>query len=131
MFLLYPIFLIVFIVISLYFSGDVLAFLDIPSFLFIFFLVFGVLLSKYGKDLFKKKSVKEKREFSKVAIFVSVLSGTLGTVMGFVIMLGNLSDAAAIGPATAVSLLTFFYGVIVALFFIPGLYATEDRKVGL
>jgi len=40
--------------------------------------------------------------------------GMIGTLIGLVIMLGNLSDQAAIGPAMAVALLTTFYGSILA-----------------
>ena len=40
--------------------------------------------------------------------------GMIGTLIGLVIMLGNLSDQAAIGPAMAVALLTTFYGSIIA-----------------
>lgn len=43
--------------------------------------------------------------------------GMIGTLIGLVIMLGNLSDAAAIGPAMAVALLTTFYGACVATVF--------------
>lgn len=40
--------------------------------------------------------------------------GMIGTLIGLVIMLGNLSDQAAIGPAMAVALLTTFYGSFIA-----------------
>lgn len=40
--------------------------------------------------------------------------GMIGTLIGLVIMLQNLSDQAAIGPAMAVALLTTFYGAILA-----------------
>ena len=40
--------------------------------------------------------------------------GMIGTLIGLVIMLGNLSDQAAIGPAMAVALLTTFYGACIA-----------------
>ncbi|MBI2522254.1 MAG: MotA/TolQ/ExbB proton channel family protein [Bdellovibrio sp.] len=40
--------------------------------------------------------------------------GLLGTIIGLVIMLKNMSDPSAIGPAMAVALLTTFYGSIVA-----------------
>lgn len=40
--------------------------------------------------------------------------GMIGTLIGLVIMLGNLTDQAAIGPAMAVALLTTFYGACVA-----------------
>lgn len=40
--------------------------------------------------------------------------GMIGTLIGLVIMLQNLSDPSAIGPAMAVALLTTFYGAILA-----------------
>lgn len=46
--------------------------------------------------------------------------GMIGTLMGLVLMLRNLSDADAIGPAMALALITTFYGAVLAnLFFIP------------
>ena len=40
--------------------------------------------------------------------------GMIGTLIGLVIMLQNLSDPSAIGPAMAVALLTTFYGACLA-----------------
>jgi chemotaxis protein MotA len=40
--------------------------------------------------------------------------GMVGTLAGLVIMLGNMSDPKAIGPAMAVALLTTMYGAILA-----------------
>jgi chemotaxis protein MotA len=40
--------------------------------------------------------------------------GMIGTLIGLVQMLQNLSDPAAIGPAMAVALLTTFYGAVLA-----------------
>lgn len=40
--------------------------------------------------------------------------GMIGTLIGLVNMLSNLSDPASIGPAMAVALLTTFYGAVVA-----------------
>ena len=40
--------------------------------------------------------------------------GMIGTLIGLVLMLGNMSDPQAIGPAMAVALLTTMYGAIVA-----------------
>ncbi len=46
--------------------------------------------------------------------------GMIGTLVGLVQMLANMSDAASIGPAMAVALLTTLYGAVMAnLFFIP------------
>jgi len=43
--------------------------------------------------------------------------GMIGTLIGLVIMLGNLSDLEALGPAMAVALITTFYGSVIANMF--------------
>lgn len=46
--------------------------------------------------------------------------GLIGTLIGLVLMLQNMSDPSSIGPAMAVALLTTFYGSILAnIFFTP------------
>ncbi len=46
--------------------------------------------------------------------------GMIGTLVGLVVMLGNMEDPSSIGPAMAVALLTTLYGAIVAnLFALP------------
>jgi chemotaxis protein MotA len=40
--------------------------------------------------------------------------GMIGTVIGLILMLGNLNDPSTIGPSLAVALLTTLYGAIVA-----------------
>lgn len=46
--------------------------------------------------------------------------GMIGTLMGLIIMLGNMSDPEAIGPGMAVALITTLYGAVVAnLFCLP------------
>ena len=46
--------------------------------------------------------------------------GMIGTLIGLVLMLQNMSDPSSIGPSMAVALITTFYGAIIANFiFIP------------
>ncbi|MBT4868253.1 MAG: motility protein A [Planctomycetaceae bacterium] len=46
--------------------------------------------------------------------------GMIGTLMGLIIMLGNMADPDAIGPGMAVALITTLYGAVVAnLFCLP------------
>ncbi|MHC4407262.1 MAG: motility protein A [Planctomycetota bacterium] len=46
--------------------------------------------------------------------------GMIGTLMGLIMMLGNLSDPDALGPGMAVALVTTLYGAITAnIFFLP------------
>ena len=40
--------------------------------------------------------------------------GMIGTLIGLVLMLGNMGDPKSIGPAMAVALLTTLYGALVA-----------------
>ena len=57
--------------------------------------------------------------FIKMATF-SPAFGMIGTLIGLVQMLNQLSKPSTIGPAMAVALLTTFYGVILStLFFLP------------
>jgi chemotaxis protein MotA len=55
--------------------------------------------------------------------------GMIGTLIGLVIMLLNLDDPSAIGPAMAVALLTTFYGALWAnLLLTPSAAKLEDRS---
>ncbi len=46
--------------------------------------------------------------------------GMVGTLMGLIIMLGNMDDPAAIGPGMAVALITTLYGAVISnLVFLP------------
>ncbi len=46
--------------------------------------------------------------------------GMIGTLIGLILMLKNLSDSASLGPSMAVALITTFYGVVLAnLVFTP------------
>ncbi len=61
--------------------------------------------------------------------------GMIGTLIGLVAMLKNLSDPSSIGPAMAVALLTTFYGSLFAnLFWIPlgqklGVNSAEEQLI--
>ncbi len=55
--------------------------------------------------------------------------GMIGTLMGLVQMLQNMSDPSSIGPAMAVALLTTFYGAIIAnIFCIPVATKLKQRS---
>ncbi len=51
--------------------------------------------------------------FKAMAIYAPAM-GMIGTLIGLVQMLSNMSDPAAIGPAMAVALLTTLYGAVIA-----------------
>jgi chemotaxis protein MotA len=54
--------------------------------------------------------------------------GMIGTLIGLVQMLANMSDPKAIGPAMAVALLTTFYGAIIASAFAGPLASKLDFR---
>jgi chemotaxis protein MotA len=61
----------------------------------------------------------EERHAKGVEIFEGMAAdgpafGMIGTLIGLVLMLQNMSDPSAIGPAMAVALLTTFYGAVLA-----------------
>lgn len=64
------------------------------------------------------KSMKSRHEGNqgciKAWIDIGPAMGMIGTLIGLVLMLGNMSDPKAIGPAMAVALLTTLYGALVA-----------------
>lgn len=53
--------------------------------------------------------------------------GMIGTLVGLVAMLANLSDPAAVGPAMAVALLTTMYGALIGTLF-AGIISTKLRS---
>jgi chemotaxis protein MotA len=61
--------------------------------------------------------------------------GMVGTLMGLIIMLGNMDDPDAIGPGMAVALITTLYGAVVSnLFFLPfadklAFYSKQELEV--
>lgn len=90
------------------------------------FLQKGIQLLVDGHDpgvvkslLSKEKTEAEKRHAIGASIFTSMASmapamGMIGTLVGLVAMLANMSDPKAIGPAMAVALLTTLYGAVLA-----------------
>lgn len=56
--------------------------------------------------------------------------GLIGTLIGLVQMLGNLSDPSAIGPGLAVALLTTFYGAVLSNMVFSPLAAKLERNTG-
>ena len=64
------------------------------------------------------KSMKGRHEAAqgcvKAWVDIGPAMGMIGTLIGLVLMLGNMSDPKAIGPAMAVALLTTLYGAMVA-----------------
>ncbi len=59
---------------------------------------------------------------------VAPAMGLIGTLVGLVQMLGNLSSPESIGPAMAVALLTTFYGAIMSTIVLSPLAAKLERR---
>jgi chemotaxis protein MotA len=64
------------------------------------------------------KAMKSRHEANQAAVKAWVdygpAMGMVGTLIGLVLMLGNMSDPKSIGPSMAVALLTTLYGALVA-----------------
>jgi len=70
-------------------------------------------------ELLKHRHFNIQDVFIKMATF-SPAFGMIGTLIGLVQMLNQLSDPSSIGPSMAIALLTTFYGSILStLFFLP------------
>jgi len=84
----------------------------------------AMLVDGTEKDMIKKSltrdiEIMKLRHKQGAAIFsswgeVAPAMGMIGTLVGLIQMLGNMSDPKSIGPAMAVALLTTMYGAIVA-----------------
>jgi chemotaxis protein MotA len=61
-----------------------------------------------------KKRNEEGMAFIASAQEIAPAMGMIGTLVGLVIMLGNMSDPKSIGPAMAIALLTTLYGAVIA-----------------
>ena len=99
-------------------ASDLRAFLDVPSILVVSGPVIASISAKHGLEGFKEL-FREGENQSKILHTMGVTGifmGFIGSLIGLIIMLGNLSDKAAIGPTMAISLLTTFYGALIFLF---------------
>ena len=93
------------IAIVLLFSGTFMAFIDIPSGLFVIGGAGALGLAGYKKKTGFIAYIKQCRK-SLIPV------GILGTVTGLILILQNLSDPANIGQGMAIALLTVFYSII-------------------
>ena len=94
------------------------AFIDVPSLLAVIIPVIASISAKHGLEGFKEL-FREGENQSKILHTMGVTGifmGFIGSLIALIIMLGNLSDQAAIGPAMAISFLTTFYGALIFLF---------------
>jgi len=82
-------------------------------------LVDGMESSTIKSSLEREMGMIKKRNAESINVIGSVQEiapamGMVGTLVGLVIMLGNMSDPKSIGPAMAIALLTTMYGAIIA-----------------
>lgn len=78
-------------------------------------------------DTMKKRHTRGQTVFKFMASTAPAM-GMIGTLIGLVQMLQNMSDPAAIGPSMAVALLTTLYGAILAfVLFLPIASKLEQR----
>ena len=106
------------IVAAIFAGGDIRAFIDVPSLLVVIGPVIASISAKHGLEGFKEL-FREGENQSKILHTMGVtaiLAGAIGTMIGLIIMLGNLSDKSALGPAFAIALLTLLYGLLIFLF---------------
>ena len=71
------------------------------------------------EELYVDSEQIEKRHKKSIAMFEEMAKtapamGMIGTLVGLVLMLQNMSDPSSIGPSMAVALLTTFYGALIA-----------------
>ena len=105
------------IVATIHIASDLTAFLDVPSALFLGS-SFGLLFRVNWKIASPMSEKVEGIDITGWELLgnTAIFMGIFGSLIGLIIMLGNLSDKAAIGPAMAISLLTTFYGALIFLF---------------
>ncbi len=117
-------------------------FLDIPSALISIFIPILLLFPNYciGEILYNHRVAltseeSEKKEMEIAAIMFKslesnfIIVGGSGFVIGIVQVLANLSEPALIGKSLAVAILTFFYGILLKLFYAHPLRVKIERKL--
>lgn len=118
---------------------DPTVFINIPSVLIVFGLTFGGLLASGRKIITfcsvifdKHASPSQLHDAHETAIDAgnyAIGSGFVGTLVGVVLMLGSLTDPAAVGPSMAVALLTVFYAVLLKYFIFAPIQAGLDERL--
>ena len=102
-------------------GGNLSLFLDIPSLLVTFGGGLGGLL------IYREKEVESTELIYQFGRF-SLWSGSLGTIIGIIQVLANLSNPKLIGPSMALCLLTLFYGI--GAYFICFVFAKKKETLG-
>lgn len=121
-------------------SGSIFIFIDIPSLIITLGVSSGLTIISFSiqdiksavKHAFGVESTLEalrKSAYIWEAIARNLLlAGTIGLIMGIILVLQNLTDPARIGPSIAVALLTMFYGFFFsAVLPFPAMFMIKKR----
>jgi flagellar motor component MotA len=118
--------------------GDLAVFIDTASALIVFGITIGGLIfakagilnmfsASFAADASRENLQAAARGWAQAKIYANA-SGVIGTMTGFVIMLQNIDDMAAIGSGLAIAILTILYGLILAYgICLPMQMRLEDR----
>ena len=117
------------IVSAIWMHSSLSSFFDPPSTIIVFGVVVGGALASFPpsrvsmalRDAFSSGSLDPEQAKSSSTVFfrlseLSIGGGLTGTLVGLVMMLQQMDDPTAIGPAMAVALLTLLYGVLLSEF---------------
>ncbi|MBM7685988.1 MotA/TolQ/ExbB proton channel family protein [Defluviitalea raffinosedens] len=124
---------IAFLVCTTLLSGSLALFIDFPSILIILAFSIPMLMAsglfadfiRAFKIMGKKINVWSRIELNRteislrLAIKLVLLSGSLGTIIGMIALLSNISDKAQIGRNLAVSILSIFYSILIIFLLLP------------
>jgi len=125
------------------FGGHPLMFIDLPSVFVVLGISSGVLLSRFtpaelgvGLRALMSRPGTEPEQRRALAVLNTMRLATLGAgaagfLMGIVMMLGNLADPSAIGPAMAVALLSTLYAVVISELVVAPSIAALSMSLGL
>lgn len=118
--------------------GDLTVFIDIPSLIIVLGFPIGALIfaragipsmfgAAFDADASRVQLEAAARGWAQARTY-AVVSGLIGTVIGFVIILKNLDDLSAVGPGAALGILTVLYGLILGYgICLPMQARLEDR----
>lgn len=122
-----------FLVISTMMGSHVSVFIDAPSLIIILAFSLSMLMaSGLMKDFVRCFRIMTQKENNcslielrksnqsiKLMIGLLLTSGFLGSTIGAISLLSSLSDPATLGPNLAVTLLTFFYSILLVFILLP------------
>ncbi len=80
----------------------------------------------FGKEM-EPALYRRAKDFWALSACSAVIVGGLGSILGFILLLQNLSDPNSIGPCIAVALLTLLYGIFLAGLSLAGYYKCRRK----